>query len=389
MPKYIKELSQKELEFQMFVLEEDAKERLSRGEDIIKLTIGISDLPEPSEVLEKMSSDLYDFQRSHQVFPEGLPELRSAICDYYNNNYGTRVESKQVVINAGTSAIFRNLFQIASGDGFEVMLPRPYYSLYRVSAELAGANIKYYDIDPVTLRLNIDSFRNSFDKNKTSVVVINSPGNPIGNILSKEEIIEIYKIIDGNAFVIHDDIYANTSFYEKHVSPLSYLGESDRDISIITNGFSKGFRMYTKRVGYAILPDPLVMPMRIVQQHTLLTHDPVNQYGMVEALKHLEYPVELTRIHRERAEFACELLQDTGCVPIKPMGGFYLVLDCGNWNNDHGIESSISLAKDILARTGVAVVPGTDFGLNHGLRLSLCNSRWNEAITRLRSYFLD
>jgi aspartate/methionine/tyrosine aminotransferase len=155
----------------------------------------------------------------------------------------------------------------------------------------------------------------------------------------------------------------------------------------VTNGFSKGFRFYTKRVGYALLPDELVMPMRIVQQHTLLTHDPVTQYAMIEALADLDSPRELTRVYRGRAEYAFNELRGTGCRPVRADGGFYVVLDCSAWLRAGRARDTVELARDLIERAGVATVPGTDFGAPDTLRLSLCSARFEEGIDRLAGYF--
>src|SRR5439155_7796300 len=132
----------------------------------------------------------------------------------------------------------------------------------------------------------------------------------------------------------------------------------------------------------------LVMPMRIVQQHTLLTHDTVTQYAMIEALRDRESPRELTRIHQDRAEYGVSRLEGTGCRPIPVDGGFYLLLDCSAWLESGKAQDTMELARDILARAKVATVPGTDFGVPQALRLSLCCARWHEGIDRLREYFV-
>lgn len=387
MVKQIKEIPVANLEFQMFVLDEIADELIAQNKDVIKLTIGISELEIPQKVRQVFSDTIFDFKKTHRVFPQGLPELREAIVNYYKEHYHVNTKFENVIINVGTSSIFRNLFQILCQPGQEILLPKPYYCLYLLSAILAGAKISYYDIDYQTRKIDFDSFQKNYDPNKTAVVVLNNPGNPLGNIISREEITEINQIVAGRSYIVNDEIYNNTLFYDEYQSPLAYLDDQYRDVNIVTNAFSKGFRMYTKRVGYAILPDSLVMPMRIVQQHTLLTHDPVNQYGAIAALQDLEAPKELTKIYKSRAEYSYTQLKDTGCNPIKSEGGFYIVLDCDRWVKEKRMESSKELAIDIAKEVYVATVPGTDFGIPNGLRLSFCNSRYNEAIDRLRDYF--
>ena len=388
MVKNLKEISASELEFQMFVLDEVADELLANQKDVIKLTIGISELEIPQKVRQVLADTIFDFQKTHRVFPQGIPELRQAIANYYNDQYHVNTKSDNVIVNVGTSSIFRNLFQLLCQPGQEILLPKPYYCLYLLSAILAGAEISYYDIDYQSRKIDFDSFQKNYNPDKTAVVVLNNPGNPLGNVISQEEILEINRIIAGRSYIMNDEIYNNTLFYDEYKSPLAYLDEF-RDVNIVTNAFSKGFRMYTKRVGYAILPDPLVMPMRIVQQHTLLTHDPVNQYGAIAALQDLEAPKELTKIYKSRAEYSYAQLKGTGCDPIKSEGGFYIVLDCDRWVKEKGMNSSKELAIDIAKTVYVATVPGTDFGIPNGLRLSFCNSRYNEGIDRLRDYFTN
>ena len=382
----IKQLPEVELEFQMFVMNELADKLINEGQDVIKLTIGISELPIPEKILRVFPDTIYDNEKNSLVYPQGLPELREAIAKYYNTQFHVRTTSENIVINVGTSAIYRNLLQLLCKPGLNVLLPKPYYSLYLLSAILVDANITFYDIDPKTYRLNLDSFRRVYEPDKTTVVILNNPGNPLGNLLTKEEIREINEIVAGNSFIIHDEIYNNTVFYSEYESPLAYL-DKYREFNIITNAFSKGFRMYTKRIGYAILPDSLVTPMRILQQHTLLTCDPINQYGMIEALNDLESPKELMNIYRNRAEYTYEKLKGSKCNPIKPEGGFYIVLDCDDLIKERNLPSSQELALDILTTIQVATVPGTDFGIPNALRLSFCNNRYCEAIDRLNIYF--
>lgn len=386
--RYIKELPAQRLEFQMFVLDELADALIAKGEDVIKVTIGIAELPIPEKVQRVLSETLNDYEKTHVVYPEGVPELRQAIAQYYNNHFDVKTSAQNVFVNVGTSAIFRNLFQLLSRPGLEILLPTPYYCLYLLSALLPDATIRYYELDPHTGGINFDSFKNVFDPEKTSVVVLNSPGNPLGNVIPKEDIIKLNNIVAGQAYIIHDEIYNNVVFYQDYESPLAYLNRY-KDVQIVTNAFSKGFRMYTKRVGYTIVPDSLTMPVRIMQQHTLLTADPVNQYGMIEALRDLDSPRELMELYRSRAEYSYETLKNTKCNPIKAYGGFYITLDCDSWIKEKGFTDSKDLAKDILEKVYVSTAPGTDFGLPNTLRLAFCNNRYNEAIDRLKTYFTE
>ena len=139
-----------------------------------------------------------------------------------------------------------------------------------------------------------------------------------------------------------------------------------------------GFKTYS----YSILTN-----LRVIQQHTLLCTDPCYQYGMIAALEDEESPMELMKTYRARAEYTTEQLTGTGCQPLAADGGFYALLRCADWNAAHGFASSKELARDILQKVHVAVVPGTDFGVPQDLRLAFCNERYDEGIDRLREYF--
>jgi len=108
---------------------------------------------------------------------------------------------------------------------------------------------------------------------------------------------------------------------------------------------------------------------------------------MIAALDDEESPAQLAEIYKARAEYTTQQLRNTGCEPIAAEGGFYAVLRCADWNQASRFASSKELAHDILKKTHVAVVPGTDFGIPQDLRLAFCNDRYIEGIDRLRSYF--
>jgi aspartate/methionine/tyrosine aminotransferase len=182
MPQVIKDLMPGDLEFQMFVLDELADELIAQGADVLKLTIGVPELFMPKIVLDEMIEKLRDPDFVRRVYPEGLPELREAIVQFYNRRYQADTSVENVIVNTGTSPIFRNIFQLLSGPEYEIMIPKPYYALYLYCAKLAGAAVKFYDIDIDTKRVDMESFRRNFSPERTSLVVINSPGNPLATL---------------------------------------------------------------------------------------------------------------------------------------------------------------------------------------------------------------
>lgn len=195
-------------------------------------------------------------------------------------------------------------------------------------------------------------------------------------------------IVSGRTYIISDEIYRNTGFDGRVPSILDVASKEDMDHVIITNSFSKGFRMYTSRVGFSILPDHLHEPFRVLLQHTLLTTNPAEQFACVEALNHLDEVEKLTAIYKEHNNYTVAKLSNIEGVTVhSAQGGFYLVLSCAEFMKKHSLPTSFDLAKDILLNTGVAVVPGSDFGLPDGLRISFTHLRYNEAIDKIHTYF--
>ncbi len=381
--------------FGMFELDEAAAALERVHDDVIRLTLGKSELGVHPAITQAMVSALTDDRRSSLVYPLGLPELRSAIAEYESQVRLMPVDPGSVVVSVGSSLIFRNLCALlcnaggegagGGGTGGEIVIPRPYYSLYLYSAVLAGARVRSYDIDPFTCAIDLGSLAAAMS-DVTRAVVICSPGNPLGNVLTTADLESIDAIVDGRAVIISDEIYRNMAFD----GPVPSLGSlpAPRSPVVVTNAFSKGFRMYARRVGYAVVPAQYVPALSAVQDHTLLTTDPVAQFGALEALRHLDEVESLRALYRKRRDYAMERLSGVSTVrPIRPSGSFYLTVDVSGVLRPG--ESDRSLARAILAATHVATVPGSDFGLPGTLRLSFSASQFDAAVDRLARYFAD
>ena len=372
-------------QFLMFVLDEMAYHYEQQYDDVIRLTLGKAELPVDPSITDAMVEAARTLTKSGLVFPAGLPQLREKLAAHESRRHSIDVRPENVIVSVGTSTMFRNLFGILTKEGDEVLLPMPYYPLYRFSAMLSGATVRYYRIDPVSMRLDVDSFRDQFS-DATRIVVVNSPGNPLGNVLTREELVAIDRIADGRAVIICDQIYDNVCFDEQAMSMLSLPDLVSH--AIVTNAFSKGYRMYARRIGYAVVPDALVEPLTVIQHHTLLTTDPVPQFGALAALDRPEDVAELTALYRSRRDYTLRRFAGTQGVRALPSrGSFYLTLDCGPFMREQGFATSLDLAKAIMRKTHVATVPGSDFGLPETLRLSFTSSRYEEGIDRLVSFF--
>jgi len=371
--------------FLMFILDKMAYEYELQGKDVIRMTLGKSELPVHPRIIGAMTDALEDFEKSAKVFPAGLPELKNELAAHYSSKYDVDIPADNFIISVGTSTIFRNLFHLLTNEKDEVLLPLPYYSLYNFCAQLTGASIKYYDIDLQTLRLNRESFKANYS-DKTKIVVINTPGNPLGNILTEDELYFIDEVVNGRAIIINDEIYANMCFDDKGSSVMQL--KNTKSTFITTDAFSKGYRMYSRRVGYCIVPDELVLPLTVIQHHTLLTADPVVQYGAIEALHHPDEIEILRTSYKHRRDYTEQILNTIDGIHVyHSKGSFYCTVDCANFMRTKGYQTSLALAEEIMKEKYVAVVPGSDFGLPYTIRLSFSSLAYEEGIDRLAEFF--
>lgn len=371
--------------FLMFELDQMANEYEKNGKDAIRMTLGKSELPLHRDIIDAMLDALRNFKQSALVFPGGLPELKDKLSLHYKRKNNLDINPANFIISVGTSTIFRNLFYLFLEKGDEVLLPLPYYSLYHFSALLAGAKIKYYKIDLDTLRLDMDSFKENFTAN-TRLIVINSPGNPLGNILTKEELYFMDSVVNGQAPIINDEVYDNVCFDEPSPSVMEL--NNTKSVFITTNSFSKAYRMYSRRVGFCIVPDELVVPLTVIQDHTLLTTDPICQFGAVTALDYQPEVEHIRTLYKSRRDYTVEQFEKVADVRAVPAeGSFYFTLECSNFMKKKGIADSLQLATKIMEQTHVATVPGSDFGLPETLRLSYSCHRYNEGIDHLVNFF--
>ncbi|MGM1058993.1 pyridoxal phosphate-dependent aminotransferase [Saccharothrix sp. Mg75] len=371
--------------FLMFVLDGMAQQIERTRDDVVRLTLGKVEEPPAAPIVDAMLEAAADHAKSSLVFPGGLPQLRERLAVEYEKRHNVTLDPERFVVSVGTSMAFRNLNQLLAGPGDEVLVPMPYYPLYTFTARLAGATVRYYRIDPHTLRIDLDSLAGAIT-DRTRIVVVNSPGNPLGNVVSREEFAAVDRIVDGGAVIISDEIYNNCHFDDVPFSAVELTGT--RSPIVVTNAFSKGHRMYARRVGYALVPQELVEPLTVVQHHTLLTTDPVPQFGAIAALDHQDGLAEIVGRYRRRRDYTVRAFAPVpGVTAIRSRGGFYLTLDCAEHMEEHRIPDSLTLAVDILRETAVATVPGADFGLPTTLRLSYTSARYEDGIDRMVRYF--
>lgn len=343
---------------------ERARELERGGVDVIHLEVGEPDFDVPFAVKEATKKAL-DKGLTHYTHSLGDLELREAICRHYEKTYGVFIKPEQVVVTSGTSPAMMLVFSALLERGQEVILSDPGYSCYPNFMSFLGgvpARVPVYEKDG--FQLKAESIRERIG-DETRAILINSPSNPTGNLLSEENM----KAIAGlGPYVISDEIYHGLVYEGKEHSILEFTEEA-----FVLNGFSKLYAMTGLRLGYLIAPERFVRPIQKMQQNFFICASSLAQRAGIAALEETAPDVaEMKRIYNQRRQFMVRRLRELGFgITIEPTGAFYVFANARHLSGD-----SYALAFDILEKAHVGVTPGIDFG-PHGegyLRFSYANS---------------
>lgn len=346
------------------------------GRDIIHLEIGEPDFATPENIVNAGVDALHSGW-THYGPSAGYPELRQAIADEVNHTRGIRVSPDEVVVVPGGKPIifFSILALIDAGD--EVIYPNPGFPIYESMINYVGARAV-----PIRLREEKDF---TFDvgefarliTDRTRMVILNSPQNPTGGVLSKRDIQQIAEAIgDRDIFILSDEIYSRLIFEGQHHSIISEPGFKDR--TILLDGFSKAYAMTGWRLGYGVMRPDLAAQVALLMTNSNSCTASFSQMAGVEALRGDQSSVERMREKfRERRDmFVAGLNRIRGFSCRVPKGAFY------TFPNITGTGmSSKTLADALLDEVGVACLSGASFGdFGEGyLRFSVANSSENLA----------
>lgn len=346
---------------------ERAHELEREGRDIIHLQIGEPDFPTPKCICDA-ACEAIGRGETHYTHSLGLIELREAICKYYYGKYSVTIDPDRILVTSGTSPALFMIFSALLEAGDEILMSDPHYPCYPNFAEFLGAKpvfIKVEEEDAFQLRA---SEINKKIGPRTRAILINSPSNPTGNLLSKERMEEIAGL---GPLVVSDEIYHGLVYGEKEHSILEFT-----DNAFVLNGFSKLYAMTGWRLGYLIAPPQFVRPLQKIQQNFFISAGSISQWAGIAALTKADADVEqMKSIYDERRKYMIKRIREIGFgLAVEPAGAFYMLA-----NAKHLAESSYDLAFEILEKAGVGVSPGIDFGKGAEgfLRFSYANSLEN------------
>ncbi|MBP7069361.1 MAG: pyridoxal phosphate-dependent aminotransferase, partial [Methanothrix sp.] len=343
---------------------ERARELERQGVDVIHLEVGEPDFDVPLAVKEATRKAL-DRGLTHYTHSLGDLELREAICRHYEKTYGVFIKPEQVVVTSGTSPAMMLVFSSLLERGQEVVLSDPGYSCYpNFISFLGGVPVRVPVYEKDGFQPRAEAIRERI-RDQTRAILINSPSNPTGNLLSEENM----KAIAGlGPYIISDEIYHGLVYEGKEHSILEFT-----DHAFVLNGYSKLYAMTGLRLGYLIAPERFVRPIQKMQQNFFICASSLAQRAGIAALEETGPDVaEMKRIYNQRRKFMVRRLREMGFgITVEPTGAFYVFANAQHLSGD-----SYALAFDILEKAHVGVTPGIDFGPNGEgyLRFSYANS---------------
>ena len=325
--------------------------------DAISLGVGEPDFDTPWHIREE---GIYSLEKGRTFYTSnaGLLELRKAIAHYMYRKYElTYNPAHEIVVTVGGSEGIDLALRAMLNPGDEVILPEPAFVSYLPCVKLA-------DGVPVTIDLKEENhFKLKPEEllaaitDKTKILILSYPNNPTGAIMTREDLEPIAEIVkEKDLYVISDEIYAELTYKEKHVSIVSLPGMQER--TVLINGFSKAYAMTGWRLGYAVAPEPILQQMLKIHQFAIMCAPTTSQYAAVEALKNGDEDIAMMReAYNQRRRYLMHAFKEMGLQCFEPYGAFY-VFPC---IKEFGMTSD-EFAERLLREEKVAVVPGTAFG---------------------------
>ena len=357
---------------------EKATEMEKNGIDIIHLEVGEPDFKLPYKLIETSDKAMRD-GHTHYTHSLGDMKLRETIAQHYYHLYGVKVCPQNVVITSGSSAAILLSLSTIIEPGDEVIVSNPGYACYpNFIKYLHGKVVEV----PVYANTGFQYSPEAIAKKitpRTKAIIINSPMNPTGNLLSPANMREITSL---GPLVISDEIYHGLVYEGKPNTILEFNPNS-----IVISGFSKAYAMTGLRLGYCILPNELIRPIQKLQQNLFICASSVAQKCGIVALDQCSEDLSnMKATYNKRRIYMLDRLKKLGFdIPVTPTGAFYIFV-----NSSHLSSNSYKLAFDILDKSHVGVTPGVDFGTNGEgfLRFSYANSIENidKAMNQLQRY---
>lgn len=326
-------------------------------EDVISLGVGEPDFVTPWNVRE---AGIYSLEvgNTHYSSNAGFIELRDEICKYLNRRFNLKYDPRsEVLVTVGGSEGIDVALRALVGPGDEVIVPEPSFVAYKGCTAFTGATAKVINLRAEDeFKLTAEMLEEAITE-KTKVVILPFPNNPTGAIMTREELKPIVDVLkDKNVIILSDEIYAELTYGENHVSIASF--PEVRDKTLLISGFSKAYAMTGWRLGYICGHPVLMDAIKKIHQYALMCSPTTAQYAAIEALKGGDNSVkEMVKEYNRRRRVLVDGFKKLGLDCFEPLGAFY-VFPC---IKSTGMTSD-EFCEKLLMSEKVLTVPGNAFG---------------------------
>jgi aminotransferase len=361
---------------------------LSAGnQNIISLGVGEPDFVTPEHIREACIRALSEGQGATRYTSNaGLPELREEIAGYLHKSFNLHYDpGTEVLVTVGSSEALDLALRAFIAPGDEMLLPSPSYIAYSPIGHLnGGVMVEVESKAEEGFKLTAEALQKAITP-RSKLLLVNYPNNPTGAVMTAEDWLPIAEIVKKhNLLVISDEVYAELTYDQKHVSIASLPGMQDR--TIVLSGFSKAFAMTGWRVGYACGHRELLAAMLKIHQYTAMCAPVLGQIAALESLRHgMDAKNEMREVFRQRRELLVAGLRSIGLPCHMPEGAFYAFPNIAR----SGLGSE-AFALQLLNEVGVAAVPGHVFGAGGEGHIrcsySVSTQQLSEALERMESF---
>ncbi|MBI5393592.1 pyridoxal phosphate-dependent aminotransferase [Candidatus Woesearchaeota archaeon] len=350
-----------------------------QGLPVISFTAGEPDFDTPEHIKDAAKLAL-DKGLTKYTNNSGIPELKQAICKKLKEENNIDYSSDEIIVSCGGKHSLTNIFLATINEGDEVILPAPYWVSYEEQIKLSQGKVVLAHLPE--LKFSADLIAEKLTA-KTKMIVLNSPSNPTGAVITRKELKKLADIaIEKNVLILSDEVYEHFIYDnddEHKFRSIASLGEEIKKLTITMNSFSKTYAMTGWRLGYCAAEKRIINAMDALQSHMTSNPTTFAQHGAVAALtmkdKSAVFVNNMNKEFKKRRDLMVKRLQESENIECTmPSGAFYAFPKISNCKLNDKHLNGIKLSELLLEKETVAVVPGIAFGDDNYIRLSYATS---------------
>ncbi|MBZ5579230.1 MAG: pyridoxal phosphate-dependent aminotransferase [Acidobacteriia bacterium] len=353
----------------------EAERLRAEGADIVDFGAGEPDFPTPDNI-KKAAIRALDDNFTKYTAVGGTADLKKAVCEYHARHFGTEYKPNECLITVGGKHIIFNAVQALINPGDEVVIPVPYWVTYKDVVNYAGGKCVFVDTDEGSGFAVTAAMIEPHLTARTKMVIVNSPSNPSGALVDRGEFEKILKLTaERGIYLMTDECYCFFLYDSKPYSIASLPGA--KESVLVVGSLSKTYAMTGWRIGFGLMPAPIISAMTKLQSHSTSNPTSIAQKAAAEALRGPQESVQIMLAeYRNRRDFVIQRLRAIpGVTCAEPRGAFYAYPNLGVvLGKKSGIQNTLQLCERLLSEAKVAVVPGEAFGTDRHIRLSYATS---------------